>query len=90
MLSPAERSLIGRAGAYRLHSRYDSRVLSQPARDKFMSRFEVEVDPDGKLPIAERARRADMAKRAYFLELSRKSAQARRKTAEGRKRKATQ
>jgi hypothetical protein len=31
-----------------------------------MSRFEREVDPEGKLPIGERQKRAENAKTAYF------------------------
>jgi hypothetical protein len=48
-----------------------------PARDKFLERFEREVDPDGILPRAERARRAEHLRKAYFTRLALKSAQAR-------------
>ena len=41
-------------------------------------RFEKEVDPDGKLPRDERHRRADHAKRAYMLQLAKRSVAARR------------
>jgi hypothetical protein len=44
-----------------------------------MDRFEREVDPDGTLPIAERVKRAEHARKAYFLDLARKSAIARRR-----------
>jgi hypothetical protein len=64
-LSPAERALRGRIGAYVLHSRYDSRELMKPARVAFESKFEREVDPDGVLPLSERLRRAEMARKAY-------------------------
>ena len=64
-------------GAFTLHSRYDGRVLTQAARDKFLARFIDEVDPLGELPEHERLRRADYAKRAYFVGLARKSAAAR-------------
>ncbi len=37
------------------------------------------VDPTGSLPLAERTRRAELAKRAYFQRLALKSAQARRR-----------
>jgi hypothetical protein len=50
-----------------------------PARAAFASRFEREVDPDGILIPAERARRAEHARKAYFTRLALKSAQARRK-----------
>lgn len=80
--SSQEHSLAGRLGAYALHSRYDSTIVSQPARDKFMSRFELEVDPDGTLDPAERARRAEYAKKAYFTRLALASAKARKRAAQ--------
>jgi len=46
-----------------------------------MDRFENAVDPEGTLPLAERQRRAEASKRAYFLRLALKSAQARRRAA---------
>jgi hypothetical protein len=48
-----------------------------------MRRFLVEVDPDGKLSEAERLRRAEHAKSAYFTRLSLASATARRRRAGG-------
>jgi hypothetical protein len=45
-----------------------------------LDRFERQVDPDGELPPAERARRAGHARKAYFTRLALRSAQARRKT----------
>ncbi len=80
-LLPAERTLRSRAAAHALHSKYDSKTLSQPARDAFMARFEREVDPDGSLDPVERSRRAEHARKAYFARLALKSAQARRKAA---------
>ena len=77
-LTPAQRSLRARIAAYTLHATHDPRVTTQPARDAFLARFEREVDPDGSLPVAERRRRADAAKRAYFSRLALKSANARR------------
>jgi hypothetical protein len=78
-VSPDERVLISRMGAHALHARYDSKAVSQPARDAFMARFEREVDPDGVLDPRERSRRAEHAKRLYFTRLAHKSAKARRK-----------
>jgi hypothetical protein len=46
-----------------------------------MDRFAKQVDPDGVLPPEERAKRADSARRAYFLGLAAKSAKARRRNA---------
>jgi hypothetical protein len=77
-LTPSERSQRARMAAHTLHSRYDSKRLTQPARDKFEERFLKRVDPDGQLPEAERERRAEQARKAYFTALAYKSAKARR------------
>lgn len=76
-MNASQRSLRARIGAHALHARYDSRELTAHARDAFMARFERQVDPDGVLDEAERLRRADHAKRAYFSALALKSARAR-------------
>ena len=78
MSTPSERSRRARLGAYTLHSRHDSRASTAKARAAFLSRIEREVDPDGILSPVERLRRAEFAKRAYFLRLALKSVQARR------------
>jgi len=78
VLTPAERSLRARMGAYAQQARHDTRETTAAARATFLTRFEREVDPDGVLPEAERARRAEAAKRMYFTRLAWKSAQARR------------
>lgn len=77
-MTPAERSLRARMAAYCLHAQRDPRETTQAARDSFMARFERQVDPDHLLPLAERQRRAEAAKKAYFLGLALKSARARR------------
>lgn len=64
--------------AHALHASVDSREHTEPARRAFMARFDDEVDPNRELPEAERRRRADQAKRAYFSRLALRSAQARR------------
>lgn len=69
-LSPAERSLRGRMGAYALHARYDPRQTTAAARDAFLRRFVDEVDPDRVLPESERLRRAASARKAYFTRLA--------------------
>lgn len=80
-LTPEQRSLQGRMGAHKLHATYDSREITANARAAFLDRFEREVDPDGVLDPAERARGAAHAKSAYFINLAIKSASARRKAA---------
>jgi hypothetical protein len=52
------------------------------ARASFLSRFEKEVDPEGVLPEADRVRRAEHLRKAYFQRLALRSAQARRRTVE--------
>jgi hypothetical protein len=52
----------------------DRAARTHPAREAFLKRFEKEVDPDGTLPPQERLQRAEHAKRAYMLQLARRSA----------------
>lgn len=80
-LTPSERSLRSRLAAHEVHAR--GKTNTAPARKAFLDRFEREVDPQGKLDPAERARRAEHAKSAYFARLALKSAQARRRKREG-------
>lgn len=81
-LTPEQRSLRARIGAHALHAKVADPVAhTAPARRAFDSRFEREVDPDGALAPAERARRAEHARRAYFAGLALKSARARSKGA---------
>ncbi|MEX0698902.1 MAG: hypothetical protein WD354_04135 [Acidimicrobiia bacterium] len=76
-LTPQQRSLRGRLAAHTLHSKVDSTAHTEAARNAFMARFERQVDPDGVLDPAERSRRAEQAKKAYFAGLALKSARAR-------------
>jgi len=79
-LNETERSLRGRIGAYESWARTENRTArTAPARRALLDRFEVEVDPSGELPPAERAKRAESARKAYFTRLALKSAQARRR-----------
>ena len=78
-MTPAERSLRGRIGGYSLHAQRDSREITAPARAAFLAKFEAEVDPAKVLPVAERLRRAEAARRAYMSRLALKAAQKRRK-----------
>lgn len=56
----------------------DRAARTRPARETFLKRFEREVDPDGTLPPVERRQRAEHAKRAYMLQLAKRSATARK------------
>jgi len=73
------RRLRARAAAYAMHAQHNSVETSRNGREAFLSRFEDEVDPDRVLTETERARRADAARRAYFIRLSIRSAEARRR-----------
>lgn len=81
-LTPAEKTLRARLAAHTLHAQVDGRTHTAPARAAFNARFEKQVDPDGILAPAERARRAESARKAYFAGLALKSARARRKRRE--------
>ena len=77
-LTPEQRVTRAQLAAARLHATHDSRELTAPARRAFLARFEEEVDPGGTLAPEERQRRAEHAKRAYFLQLAFRSSKARR------------
>jgi hypothetical protein len=77
-LTPQERTLRGRLGAYLLHARRDPRETTAAARAAFDRRFLDEVDPDRRLPEAERVRRAAAARKAHFTRLSYLAARRRR------------
>lgn len=81
-MTPSESTLRGRLGAHALHARVaDPAAHTAPARKAFLDRFQLQVDPDGVLAPAERARRAEHARKAYFLGLALKSARARSRRA---------
>ena len=79
-LTPAQRSLRSRLAAYSLHAKRDPKETTQAARAAFLTRFEREVDPDGSLPPAERARRAQAALKAHMTRLALASSRARSRT----------
>lgn len=75
--SPARMALLGRIGAATLHAR--GGTTTDAARAAFRDRFLREADPDGTLPPEERARRAEHLRKAWYLRLALKSADARRR-----------
>jgi hypothetical protein len=80
-----------RMAAHLLHAQIsDEAAHTAPARAAFLSRFEREVDPEGLLDPVERARRAEHAKKAYFLKLALASRKARANKKRGRKDKTAQ
>lgn len=78
-LTPAERSLRARLAAHiKWANTDDTSAATAAARSAFLDRFDRQVDPDGALDPAERARRAAHARKAYFTRLALASARARR------------
>jgi hypothetical protein len=81
-LTPEQRSLRGRLAAHESWAvTADPSARTAPARAAFLERFERQVDPDGVLDPAARARRAEHARKAHFARMALRSAQARRKRA---------
>jgi hypothetical protein len=77
-ISPAQRVMQGRLAAHTNWARCEDRTAATaPARAAFDARFEKQVDPEGKLPHAERMIRAGHARKAYFARLALASAKAR-------------
>lgn len=80
--TPHLRQLRARRAAYLLHA--GGGTSTGAARQAFRDRFERQVDPSGILDPAERARRADFARKAFYTELAIRSVESRRARA-GRK-----
>lgn len=78
-MTPGERSLRASIASHHKWANTDAVEGTKAARAAFLDRFDREVDPEGVLPPAERARRAKHARSAHFKALALKSAQARRK-----------
>lgn len=78
-LTPEQRRLRAQIAANTRWSREDPAVNAVRAQAGLTARFEREVDPDGTLPPAERARRVEAARKAHFQRLALKSAQARQR-----------
>lgn len=78
-LVPSESVLRAQLAAHTSWAKTENRsARTAPARAALDAKFEREVDPEGTLPPAERAKRAANARKAYFARLALKSAQARR------------
>jgi len=78
-LTHSERAQRGRIGAYVMHAHHDARSTTAAARQAFGRRFLDLVDPERSLPEPERLRRAEAARKAYFIQLAYRSALARRR-----------
>jgi hypothetical protein len=71
------RRMRAQLGAHALHARYDAKETTRKAREAFLEKFLTEVDPDRRLPLPERQRRALHARKAYMLGLTMKSLKSR-------------
>jgi hypothetical protein len=81
-LTPSERVLRARMAAHISWAKTDDRsARTAPARKAALARFEEQVDPDGRLSLTERTRRAEHAMRAHTTRLALRSAQIRRRQA---------
>jgi hypothetical protein len=77
---PAQRALIARLAAYSRWAKCDDvDAAMQEPHKAFLARFEKQVDPEGKLSVAERQRRAEAAMKAHMTRLALRSAQVRKK-----------
>ena len=92
MFSPASRTtkdplqiLRARLAAHCLHAQRDPKQTTAKARRAFLDSFLEKVDPDRLLPVAERQRRAESARKAHFVRLALASAKARRRRSGGRR-----
>ena len=70
----ADRSLIGKIGAEALHAQ--GKTNTTAGREAFERRFLDEVDPERVLPEAERLKRAEHARKLYYLRLSKAAKEA--------------
>lgn len=74
------RSLAAVIGAHTSWANTSDRsARTRPAREALMASFERKVDPDGTLDPAERAVRAEHARKAHYARLALLSVQARRR-----------
>jgi hypothetical protein len=82
-LSPEMRALKARAAAHSKWARVSdptaATAAARAAGPGSLSYFERQIDPQGDMDPAERARRAEHLKKAHFARLALKSAVARRK-----------
>jgi hypothetical protein len=80
-LTPAERTLRARLAAHTLHAKRDPSETSAAGRAAFLKSFELKADPEGRLPEAERLRRADHLLKAHMAAMALRASKARRRRA---------
>jgi hypothetical protein len=85
VLTQSEKSLRSKIAAHESWGHTDDRsARTSNGRRAFLDRFEKQADPNNELTAAERARRAESLKNAYFARLALKSAKSRRLAKESR------
>lgn len=67
-MTPAQRSLRARIGAYAMLAKHDPRKANEASRRVFKQRFFDATDPS--LPDAERHRQAEMKYREHFARMA--------------------
>ena len=88
-LTPKERSLRAAIAAHHSWlSTEDRTARTQPGRDAMNRKFEDQVDPERKLPAAERAKLAETARKLHFNRMAFASAKARRQRNEAKRKSA--
>ncbi|MBF6296807.1 hypothetical protein IU459_04515 [Nocardia amamiensis] len=84
--TPSDRTLRARIAAHESWSRTENRAArTAKARDALLVKFDRLVDPDGLLSPEERAYRSAQARKAHYIRLALKSAQARRRRGQNHK-----
>ena len=78
-LTPEQRRLRAQIAAHARWANEDPTANAARGQAGLTARFEREVDPDGTLDPAERARRVESARRAHFARLALASSRARAK-----------
>lgn len=81
-MTPSERALRARTAVHTSWANTvgakDRRRRTAPGTAAFLARFERQVDPEGLMDPADRAKAAENAKSAYFAGLALKAAKAKR------------
>lgn len=81
-MTPEERALRARLAAHTSWAATSDRAArTASARRAFRDRFADMVDPNHELPESERQERAESARRAFYVSMAYRSAQARRRRA---------
>lgn len=82
-LTPEQRSQRARKAALTRWSKENPAANAARGQAGLLARFERQVDPTNELPTAERARRAECARRAHMVGLAYQSSKASARRADG-------